>query len=86
MNLVLRRAVAELTGTAFLVAAVVGSGIMATRLSDDLGVQLLANSLATGAALLALILAQQPVSASSNPVVTLAERLLGLIEKEQARA
>ena len=80
----LRRAVAELTGTAFLVAAVVGSGIMATRLSDDVGVQLLANSLATGAALVALILALQPVSASFNPVVTLAERMLGLIDTTTA--
>ena len=84
MTLVLRRAVAELTGTAFLVAAVVGSGIMATRLSDDVGVQLLANSLATGAALVALILALQPVSASFNPVVTLAERILGLIDTTTA--
>ena len=84
MTLVLRRAVAELTGTAFLVAAVVGSGIMATRLSDDVGVQLLANSLATGAVLVALILALQPVSASFNPVVTLAERILGLIDTTTA--
>ena len=80
----LRRAVAELAGTAFLVAAVVGSGIMATRLSDDVGIQLLANSLATGAVLVALILALQPVSASFNPVVTLAERLLGLIDTTTA--
>ena len=84
MTSLLRRAVAELTGTAFLVAAVVGSGIMATRLSDDVGIQLLANSLATGAALVALILALQPVSASFNPVVTLAERLLGLIDTRAA--
>ncbi len=79
MSLLLRRAVAELTGTAFLVAAVVGSGIMATRLTDDVGIQLLANSLATGAALVALILALQPVSASFNPVVTLVERALGRV-------
>ena len=84
MTLVLRRAVAELTGTAFLVAAVVGSGIMATRLSDDVGLQLLENSLATGAVLVALILALQPVSASFNPVVTLAERVLGLIDTTTA--
>jgi arsenate reductase len=84
VNLVLRRAAAELTGTAFLVAAVVGSGIMASRLTDDVGVQLLANSLATGAVLVALILALQPVSASFNPVVTLAERLLGLIDTTTA--
>jgi arsenate reductase len=84
VSLLLRRAVAELTGTAFLVAAVVGSGIMATRLTDDVGIQLLANSLATGAALVALILALQPVSASFNPVVTLAERLLGVIDTRTA--
>jgi len=73
----LRRGVAELVGTAFLVAAVVGSGIAAQRLSpDDVGLQLLQNSLATGAALVALILALQPVSASFNPVVTVVERVL----------
>jgi glycerol uptake facilitator-like aquaporin len=75
-----RRAVAELVGTAFLVAAVIGSGIAATRLSpDDVGLQLLQNSLVTGAVLVALILALQPVSASFNPVVTLVERALGLV-------
>jgi glycerol uptake facilitator-like aquaporin len=75
-----RRAVAELVGTAFLVTAVIGSGIAATRLSpDDVGLQLLENSLVTGAALVALILALQPVSASFNPVVTLVERALGLV-------
>ena len=53
-----RRATAEATGTALLVAAVVGSGIAAQRLSpDDTGLQLLENSIATGAALVALILA-----------------------------
>ncbi len=75
-----RRAGAELVGTAFLVAAVVGSGIAASRLSpDDVGLQLLENSLVTGAALIALILALQPVSAAFNPVVTLVERALGLV-------
>ncbi|WP_156157672.1 aquaporin [Demequina pelophila] len=75
-----RKVVAELVGTAFLLMAVVGSGIMATRLSpDDVGLQLLQNSVATGAALVALILALQPVSAAFNPVVTLVERALGLI-------
>ena len=73
-----RRASAELLGTAFLVAAVIGSGIAAQQLSPrDTGLQLLENSLATGAALVALILALQPVSASFNPVVTLVERVLG---------
>ncbi len=62
-----RKAAAEFLGTGFLVAAVVGSGIAASRLSpDDVGLQLLENSLVTGAALVALILALQPVSAAWN--------------------
>jgi glycerol uptake facilitator-like aquaporin len=69
----LRRAFAELLGSAFLATAVVGSGIMATELSRDTGLQLLENSVATGAALVALILALGPVSAAFNPVVTLVE-------------
>jgi glycerol uptake facilitator-like aquaporin len=82
-----RRAGAELVGTAFLVMAVVGSGIAATRLSpDDTGLQLLENSLVTGAALVALILALQPVSAAFNPVVTLVERALGLVTWAEAGA
>jgi glycerol uptake facilitator-like aquaporin len=69
-----RRALAEAIGTAFLVAAVIGSGIAAQRLSPhDVGWQLLENSLITGAALVALILALQPVSAAFNPAVTLVE-------------
>ena len=70
---------AEAVGTAFLVAIVVGSGIAAQRLSpDDVGLQLLENSIATGAGLIALILALGNVSgAHFNPVVTLADRLLG---------
>jgi glycerol uptake facilitator-like aquaporin len=75
-----RRALAELVGTAFLVAAVIGSGIAAARLSPhDVGLQLLENSLITGAALVALILALQPVSAAFNPVVSLIERALGVL-------
>ena len=82
-----RRAGAEVVGTAFLVMAVVGSGIAASRLSpDDTGLQLLENSLVTGAALVALILALQPVSASFNPVVTAVERVLGLISTREALA
>ena len=74
MNGSARRALAEAVGTAFLVAAVIGSGIAAQRLSPhDAGLQLLENSLITGAALVALILALQPVSAAFNPVVTLVE-------------
>jgi arsenate reductase len=74
-----RRATAEAVGTALLVAIVVGSGIYAQRLSPhDVGLQLLENSLATGAGLVALILAFGPVSgAHFNPVVTLADRILG---------
>jgi glycerol uptake facilitator-like aquaporin len=74
-----RRASAEAIGTALLVAIVVGSGISAQRLSPhQIGLELLENSLATGAGLVALILAIGPVSgAHLNPVVTLADRLLG---------
>ncbi|QFZ76388.1 aquaporin family protein [Streptomyces fagopyri] len=68
-----QRAVAELVGTAVLVAVVVGSGIQATELSRDVGVQLLANSLATVFGLAVLITLFGPVSgAHFNPVVTLA--------------
>jgi glycerol uptake facilitator-like aquaporin len=64
---------AEAAGTAFLLAAVVGSGIMAERLGDgNDGLALLANALATGGALLALIVAFGPISgAHFNPAVTL---------------
>ena len=75
-----RRGVAELLGTGFLVATVVGSGVMATRLSPgDTGLQLLENSLATGGVLVALILALGPVSAAFNPVVTLVDLFLGRV-------
>lgn len=87
MSVLARRAGAELVGTAFLVIAIVGSGIMASRLSpDDVGLQLLQNSVATGAALVALIVALQPVSASFNPVVTLVERALGMIDTRTSAA
>src|SRR5687767_15682248 len=70
-----RRLVAEGAGTAFLLAAVVGSGIMGERLAGgNVALTLLANTLATGAALLALILTFGPVSgAHFNPAVTLAD-------------
>jgi glycerol uptake facilitator-like aquaporin len=81
----LRRALAELLGTAFLVMAVIGSGIAAERLSpSDVGLQLLENSLVTGAALVALVLALQPVSAAFNPVVTLVERAFRAIDTRTA--
>lgn len=83
----IRRATAELVGTAFLVAAVVGAGIAAQRLwPDDGGLQLLANSIITGAALGALILALQPVSAAFNPAVTLVERAFGALNTASAAA
>ena len=73
-----RRAAAEAVGTGLLVAVVVGSGIQATELSRDVGVQLLANSLATVFGLGALILLLGPVSgAHFNPAVTLAAWFTG---------
>jgi arsenate reductase len=74
-----RRAAAEAIGTAALLIAVVGSGIMAQRLSPhDTGLQLLESSLATGAALIAIIVTVGSVSgAHLNPVVTLADRAFG---------
>src|SRR6186997_290793 len=67
-----RGAVAEFVGTALLLAAVVGSGIMGERLADgNIAIALLANALATGAALVALIVTFGPVSgAHFNPLVT----------------
>lgn len=80
-----RRAGTEALGTAFLVAAVVGSGIAAQRLSPhDVGLQLLENSVVTGAALVALVSALQPVSAAFNPVVTLVETALGGLRARHA--
>ncbi|WP_329445028.1 aquaporin [Streptomyces canus] len=73
-NPLVARAAAELIGTALLVAVVVGSGIQATELTKDVGLQLLANSTATVFGLGILILLLGPVSgAHFNPVVTLAE-------------
>ena len=73
-----RRVTAEATGTALLVAIVVGSGIFAERLTTDVAMQLLANSTATAGGLAALILAFGSVSgAHFNPVVSLADRAFG---------
>ena len=74
-----RRITAEFLGTLFLLAAVVGSGIMGDRLSSgNVAIALLANSIATGAALTALILAFGPISgAHFNPVVTFADAWQG---------
>lgn len=67
------RMLAEALGSAGLIATVVGSGLMATRLTDDVGVQLLINAVATAAALVVLIVVVGPVSgAHLNPVVTAA--------------
>lgn len=74
----LRRAGAELLGTGLLVTVVVGSGIAASRLSTDPGLQLLENSTATVLGLSVLILLLGPVSgAHFNPVVSLADTILG---------
>jgi glycerol uptake facilitator-like aquaporin len=74
-----KRTVAEFLGTAFLVAAVVGSGIMAERLSGgNAALALLSNTIATGAALVALILAFGPISgAHLNPAVSVADAIEG---------
>jgi glycerol uptake facilitator-like aquaporin len=74
-----RRIAAEFFGTAFLVAAVVGSGIMAERLSGgNVALALLANTIATGAALVTLILTFGPISgAHFNPAVSLADTIEG---------
>jgi arsenate reductase len=81
-----RKALAEFVGTALLVAAVVGSGIAAQRLSPgDVGLQLFENAAATAAALVAVILAVGPVSgAHLNPVVTAADRVFGGIGTKDA--
>lgn len=74
-----RRAVAELLGTAILLAGVVGSGIMGERLAGgNVAIALLANSIATGGVLLCLIIALGPISgAHFNPAVSLADALRG---------
>lgn len=87
MRALARQAFAEYLGSAGLVAAVVGSGIAAQRLSADHGIQLLANALVTGAALVALLLAFGPVSgAHLNPAVTLAARAVGAVTNRQVLA
>ena len=78
MSPLLRKCVAELLGSAFLIATVIGSGIMATNLTDDVALQLLCNTAATAGGLVALITAFGPVSgAHFNPVVTIADRVFG---------
>lgn len=74
-----RRVVSEFVGTGFLVAAVIGSGIMAERLANgNVALALLANTIATGAALVALILVFGSISgAHFNPVVTVMQAFSG---------
>jgi glycerol uptake facilitator-like aquaporin len=85
---VVRRAVAEALGTGFLLAAVVGSGIMGERLAGgNVAIALLANTLATSATLIALILTFGPISgAHFNPAVTLAEAWQGGLPWREAPA
>src|SRR3954469_22799045 len=81
-----RRLVAEAVGSAFLLIAVVGSGIMAARLSpNDVGLELLENAAATAGALIGLILMFGAVSgAHFNPVVKLGDRAFGSITSRDA--
>jgi len=81
-----RRVAAEFLGTGFLVAAVVGSGIMGERLaSGNAAIALLANTIATGAALAALIQALRPISgAHLNPIVSIADAFHGGIARKDA--
>jgi glycerol uptake facilitator-like aquaporin len=74
-----RRAVAEALGSAFLLAGIVGSGIMAERVSSgNVGIALLANTLATGGVLMCLIAALGPISGGHfNPAVSLGDALRG---------
>src|SRR6476659_6310252 len=83
----IKQVVAEGVGTALLLATVVGSGIMGERLADgNVAVALLANTLATGAILVALILTFGPISgAHFNPVVTLADAWRGGLPWRDAR-
>ena len=81
----LRRLTAEALGTLLLVAGVVGSGIMAQRLTHDVALVLLCNTLATGALLTVLILIFAPLSgAQFNPAVTLALLVRGEVSARRA--
>jgi glycerol uptake facilitator-like aquaporin len=83
-----RRLAAEAIGTAFLLAGVVGSGIMAERLSGgNTAIALLANTLATGAVLMCLIAALGPISgAHFNPAVSIADAMQGGLAWSEAGA
>jgi glycerol uptake facilitator-like aquaporin len=84
----MRRVVAEFVGTAFLLAAIVGSGIMGEQLAGgNVAIALLANTIATGAALVAVILAFGPVSgAHFNPVVSFSAASQGGLTWSEAAA
>jgi glycerol uptake facilitator-like aquaporin len=88
MSVLYRKLAAEFVGTAMLLATVVGSGIIGERLSGgNAGIALLANALATGAVLYALISAMGSISgAHFNPVVTLAEAWFGRMPRRQVGA
>ncbi len=74
----LRRLLGEFIGTALLLSGIIGSGIMAERLTDDVGLRLLANAGATIGVLYIIILMFAPISgAHFNPAVTIADALLG---------
>lgn len=74
----MRRLSAEALGTCLLIVSVIGSGVMAETLTQDVALQLLCNAIATGGALVALILIFAPVSgASFNPVVGIVSSLMG---------
>ncbi len=80
-----RALLGEFLGTAFLLMGVVGSGIMATELTNDVGLQLFINSFATFGVLITLILTFQEVSgAHFNPAVTLVDRAMGGIDTATA--
>lgn len=85
MPQLLRRALAEFIGTALLLIAVVGSGIAAQHLSpNDSGLELLENAVATGAGLVAIILAVGPVSgAHLNPVVSAVDAVFGGLRRHE---
>ncbi|MEL7344511.1 MAG: aquaporin, partial [Pseudomonadota bacterium] len=87
MTTLSRRIVAEALGTGILVATVVGSGIMADRLTNDGAVALLGNTLPTGAILIVLITILGPISgAHFNPAVTMAFALRREIQSAAALA
>jgi arsenate reductase (thioredoxin) len=82
-----RRLLAEFLGSALLAALVIGSGIAAQQLSDDVGLRLLENAAATAAGLLALILIFGPVSgAHLNPVVSLVDAAFGGLQRRDVGA